>query len=116
MSLFFLQDHRLVSTVSGRNIHLHGGANGAGIIDGNGQIWWDTLHQIITPEPLVAAQTFARPVPHTIGNARNVVVEGIAMIASPIWNNFVYQSKNVTYKYINISSKSSSINVPVKHW
>ncbi|KAI0346446.1 pectin lyase-like protein [Trametopsis cervina] len=91
--------------LSGQNIHLYGG----GTIDGNGQIWWDTLNNsqnIGTAGG--SSRTFARPIPLTVGNASNVVVEDIFMIGSPFWNNFVYQSKNVTYNNITINTVSYS--------
>ncbi|KAM5537637.1 hypothetical protein V8D89_008715 [Ganoderma adspersum] len=91
--------------LSGNNIHLFGG----GTLDGNGQVWWDTFNN--THDSGTAggsSTTFARPIPLTVGNATNVVVENIRQIGSPFWNNFVYQSTNVTYKNINIRSASYS--------
>ncbi|KAI0828649.1 pectin lyase-like protein [Trametes gibbosa] len=83
--------------LSGNNIHLYGG----GTIDGNGQVWWDTLNNTHnTGTAGGSSTTFARPIPLTVGNASNVVVENIRQIGSPFWNNFVYQSTNVTYKQI----------------
>ncbi|KAH9852246.1 pectin lyase-like protein [Lenzites betulinus] len=91
--------------LSGNNIHLYGG----GTIDGNGQVWWDTLNNThITGTAGGSSTTFARPIPLTVGNATNVVVENIRQIGSPFWNNFVYQSNNVTYKQISIRSQSYS--------
>lgn len=91
--------------LSGNYIHLYGG----GTIDGNGQVWWDTYN--VSQNSGTAggsSTTFARPVPLTVGNASHVVVEDITEIGSPFWNNFVYQSTNVTYRHINISSVSYS--------
>lgn len=87
--------------LSGNNIHLYGG----GTIDGNGQVWYDTLasSQVRargTPrmrlvefrEPVqnkatagASTRSFARPIPLTVGNATNVLVENIFQIASPNW-------------------------------
>ncbi|EMD35621.1 glycoside hydrolase family 28 protein [Gelatoporia subvermispora B] len=83
--------------LSGTNLHVYGG----GTIDANGQN---------TGTAGGSSTTFARPVPLTIGNSSNVVVENINQISSPFWNNFVYQSTNVTYKNINITSISYSSN------
>ncbi|KAI8972908.1 pectin lyase-like protein [Trametes punicea] len=91
--------------LSGNNIHLYGG----GTIDGNGQVWWDTLNNTHNAGTAGGSSTtFARPVPLTVGNSSNVLVENIHEIASPFWNNFVYQSTNVTYKNINIRAVSYS--------
>ncbi|KAI9065287.1 glycoside hydrolase family 28 protein [Trametes sanguinea] len=91
--------------LSGNNIHMYGG----GTIDGNGQVWWDTLNNTHNSGTAGGSSTtFARPIPLTVGNATNVVIENIHEISSPFWNNFVYQSKNVTYKNINIRAVSYS--------
>jgi polygalacturonase len=44
------------------------------------------------------------PIPWTIYNAENVLVENINMVQSPFWHNFVYQSSNVTFNNINLHS------------
>ncbi|EIN05315.1 hypothetical protein PUNSTDRAFT_146014 [Punctularia strigosozonata HHB-11173 SS5] len=95
--------------LSGDNIHLYGG----GTLDGNGQVWWE--HQAAFPNAGTAggsSRTFARPVPLTVGNASNVVIQDLHMIGSPFWNNFVYQSTNVTYKGININTVSYNSSAP----
>ncbi|TBU59413.1 pectin lyase-like protein [Dichomitus squalens] len=91
--------------LSGNNIHLYGG----GTLDANGQVWWDTFNNTHNAGTAGgSSRTFARPIPLTVGNATNVVVENIQQIGSPFWNNFVYQSTNVTYKNINIRTVSYS--------
>jgi polygalacturonase len=44
------------------------------------------------------------PIPWTIYNAQNVLVENINQVQSPFWHNFVYQSSNVTFNNINLHS------------
>ncbi|KDQ58920.1 glycoside hydrolase family 28 protein [Jaapia argillacea MUCL 33604] len=93
--------------LSGTGIHLYGG----GTLDANGQVWWDAF--ALNPNAGTAggsSRSFARPVPLTVGNSTNVTIEGLTMIGSPFWNNFVYQSSYVTYTGINISSVSYSVN------
>ncbi|CAL1699407.1 unnamed protein product [Somion occarium] len=91
--------------LSGNNIHLYGG----GTIDGNGQVWWDTFNNTHNAGTAGGSSTtFARPIPLTVGNASNVLVENITQIGSPFWVRFVYQSTNITYKNINISTVSYS--------
>lgn len=77
---------------------------GGGTIDGNGQVWWDTLNNthVRPPELLLlphilticlqdsgtaggSSTTFARPIPLTVGNATNVVIENIREIGAPFW-------------------------------
>lgn len=91
--------------LSGSNIHLYGG----GTLDGNGQVWWDYPNATIGIAG-GSSTDFARPIPLTVGNASNVVIEDLTEIGSPFWNNFVYQSTNVTYRNINISTVSYSSN------
>lgn len=86
--------------LSGNNIHLYGG----GTLDGNGQVWWDTFNNshvslLSVPTRSIPAKfasqnagtaggsstTFARPIPLTVGNASNVIVENIRQIGSPFW-------------------------------
>ncbi|OCH86769.1 pectin lyase-like protein [Obba rivulosa] len=93
--------------LSGTNLHVYGG----GTIDANGQVWYDALaSNADTGTAGGSSTTFARPVPLTVGNSSNVLIEDITQISSPFWNNFVYQSTNVTYRNININSVSYSSN------
>jgi polygalacturonase len=48
------------------------------------------------------------PIPWTIYNAQNVLVENIKMTQSSFWHNFVYQSSGVTFNNINLHSIQSS--------
>ncbi|OCF72151.1 hypothetical protein I204_07416 [Kwoniella mangroviensis CBS 8886] len=96
---------KLTILYSGSGITLHGG----GTIDANGQTWWDYYAQ--NKNAGVAggsSRTFARPIPLTVGNASNVVVDDISVINSPFWHNLVYQSTDVTYSNIQIRSISSN--------
>ncbi|KIL00164.1 glycoside hydrolase family 28 protein [Paxillus rubicundulus Ve08.2h10] len=113
--------------LSGDHIHLYGG----GTLHANGQVWWDYPHKVLASPSLItyvspgttrqtvgtaggSSTAFARPIPLTVGNASNVLVEDLTQIGSPLWassqNNFVYQSTNVTYRRMNISSTSYSSN------
>lgn len=69
--------------------------------------WWDYPNK--TAGTAGGSSTvFARPIPLTVGNASNVLIEDLTLINSPFWKNFVYQSDHVTYRNINISSHSYS--------
>ncbi|KAF9221196.1 glycoside hydrolase family 28 protein [Gyrodon lividus] len=109
--------------LSGDLIHLYGG----GTLDANGQVWWDYPNKTVGTAG-GSSTVFARPVPLTVGNASNVLIEDLTEIGSPLWvcppsphgqpkgilqtlqNNFVYQSTNVTYRRMNISTTSYSSN------
>ncbi|TVY82545.1 putative exopolygalacturonase X [Lachnellula suecica] len=76
-------------TIGGNGIHIYGG----GTYNGSGDTWYS------------AGET--GPIPWTIYNAKNVLVENIKQVQSPFWNNFVYQSSNVTFNNINLHSIQS---------
>ena len=68
--------------LGGDNIHLYGG----GTIDGNGQVWYDTLAgNSNTGTAGGSSTTFARPVPSTVFESKNVLIEDLHQIASPFW-------------------------------
>ncbi|KAL7423472.1 hypothetical protein Q5752_001052 [Cryptotrichosporon argae] len=93
----------------GNGVTFHGG----GTIDANGQAWWD--YYALNPNAGVAggsSRTFARPVPLTVGNSTDVVIEDLSIINSPFWHNFVYQSTDVTYNNIKIHSVSANASAP----
>ncbi|MCJ1313533.1 hypothetical protein MMC25_007212 [Agyrium rufum] len=76
--------------IGGTNIHIYGG----GTYNGGGDAWY------------AAGQT--GPIPWTIYNAKNVLVENIFQQQSPFWHNFVDGSQNVTFNNINLHSIQSS--------
>lgn len=106
--------YNLVTTFwlfQGANITLHGG----GTIDGNGQVWWDAFaidenggvsvchlssivyalsccaYNVMLQIPAGSSRGFSRPIPLTIANAKNVLIQSIKVVQSPNWHNFVYQ-------------------------
>ncbi|EJU00154.1 hypothetical protein DACRYDRAFT_127566 [Dacryopinax primogenitus] len=84
---------------------------GGGTIDGNGQVWYDGLTTGgSTGVAGGSSTTFARPVPLTVFNSKNVLITNITYLNSPFWNNFVYQSQYVEYSWITMSSHSYSKN------
>ena len=71
--------------LSGNNIKLYGG----GTIDGNGQVWWDYNNKAIGTAG-GSSTVFERPIPLTVGNASNVLVQNINIIQSPFWVSDFY--------------------------
>ncbi|KIM64371.1 glycoside hydrolase family 28 protein [Scleroderma citrinum Foug A] len=96
--------------LSGQHVHLCGG----GTLNGNGQVWWDALANNSAGVAGGSSTTFARPVLLTVGNASHVWIDGIQQVNPPSWNNFIYQSTDVTYTNINISVASRDSN-PAKN-
>ncbi|KAL9624270.1 MAG: hypothetical protein Q9160_001517 [Pyrenula sp. 1 TL-2023] len=76
--------------ISGSGIHIYGG----GTFYGGGDAWY------------AAGKT--GPIPWTIYNSQNVLVENISQTQSPFWHNFIDGSTNVTFNNINLHSVQSS--------
>ncbi|KIP03359.1 glycoside hydrolase family 28 protein [Phlebiopsis gigantea 11061_1 CR5-6] len=99
--------------LSGNNIHIYGG----GTIDGNGQVWYDALASSNNKATAGASTlSFARPIPLTIGNSTNVVVENLFQIASPNWVSITLSSLSYThdgwdiYRSSQVTITNSTIN------
>ena len=73
-----------------------------------------------------SSRTFARPVPLTIGNATNVVVENIVQIGSPNWVRrvsslyyrlliiFTEQRKDILFSSQNLPDRATSFSSSTK--
>ncbi|KAF3933818.1 Exopolygalacturonase [Dactylellina cionopaga] len=86
------QDSYTAWTIGGSNIHIFGG----GLYAGNGDAWYKR------------GTSGVRPIPWTILNAKNVLVENIRQTQSPFWHNFVKASSNVTFNNMNLDSIQSN--------
>ncbi|KAJ3040393.1 hypothetical protein HDV00_010947 [Rhizophlyctis rosea] len=89
----------------GKNIKLYG----KGTINGNGQAWYDGFagREILNPN-----NTYLRPNLFTILNAEGFYIEGITFKNSPCWTTFSIDSKNITFKDVDIVAHSSNKNLP----
>ncbi|KAL1678996.1 glycoside hydrolase family 28 protein [Schizophyllum commune] len=81
--------------LGGTNVTLSGG----GTLDGKGQPWYDEF---------ASNSSLLRPIILTIYQGDGVTVKDIAMVNAPMWVNLVYESNNVIYDNITITSKSTS--------
>ncbi|TDL23425.1 glycoside hydrolase family 28 protein [Rickenella mellea] len=84
--------------LGGSNLRIDGG----GTLDGAGQAWYDAFNK---------NSSLLRPILLTIYKAQNVVIEGINMINSPEWFNFVNEGTGITYNLLNLSAVSTSKNL-----
>ncbi|RDW60317.1 putative exopolygalacturonase B [Coleophoma crateriformis] len=82
---------------------------GRGILDGNGQAWYDGFAGLEVLDP---NNTYYRPILFYAENATNLWIEGIRFQGSPIWTNFIVTSKNVTYDNVIIENLSTNENLP----
>jgi len=74
---------------------------GGGTLDGQGSTWWSAFDK---------NSSLLRPIILHTFNAKNVLIEGISMINSPIWHNMVDSSSNVTFNQVTINSPTGSPN------
>ncbi|KAH7099562.1 pectin lyase fold/virulence factor [Auriculariales sp. MPI-PUGE-AT-0066] len=72
--------------------------DGGGVIDGNGQFWWDGL---------TTNSSLVRPIPLTVYQGDGVIIRNITMKQAPFWFNLVHTSKNVVYSDITIRTTSN---------
>ncbi|KAG8708490.1 hypothetical protein FRC08_018863 [Ceratobasidium sp. 394] len=81
---------------------------GKGLIDGNGQLWWNAAagQEILDPASL------RRPVLFTLDGADKVTIDNIGMRNPANWFNWVTDSKYVTYTNIRLSALSANKNPP----
>lgn len=63
---------------------------GNGVLDGNGQRWWD---EFAGKQILDSDNAYLRPVLFYAENATDFTIEGVHMKDSPCWNNFVVTCK-----------------------
>ncbi|PBP19129.1 Pectin lyase-like protein [Diplocarpon rosae] len=82
---------------------------GSGILDGNGQAWWD---EFARHTALNSTATYLRPILFYAEKTTNLLVEGIRFQDSPMWTNFVDDSNNVVYDNVIIENISKSKNRP----
>ncbi|KAG8772187.1 hypothetical protein FRC12_003212 [Ceratobasidium sp. 428] len=92
---FAFQTSYLAIIVDGaKNMKFHS-PTGKGLIDGNGQAWYDKAPSI-------------RPVLFTTANSTGVTYDNIKMINSPMWFNLVTDSSYITFTNTVLNATSSS--------
>ncbi|AEO59834.1 glycoside hydrolase family 28 protein [Thermothelomyces thermophilus ATCC 42464] len=92
----------------GKDIKIYG----SGVINGNGQAWWDGFsgHEILDPD-----NEYYRPILFLTDNATNVEVRGLHLKDSPCWTNFFVRSKNIVFDDVYISAVSTNASTLPKN-
>ncbi|KAF9873616.1 glycosyl hydrolase family 28 [Colletotrichum karsti] len=92
----------------GKDVWIHG----EGVIDGQGQRWWNEFsgQEILDPD-----NEYLRPILFYAEGIENLVVEGILMKNSPVWHNFIVESKHITYRDVIVEAKSNNSTVEPKN-
>jgi hypothetical protein len=81
---------------------------GSGVINGNGQAWWDGFSgaEILDPN-----NKYYRPILFLTDNATNVEVSGLHLKDSPCWTTFFVRTKNVVFDNVYIDAVSTNASV-----
>ncbi|KAL3417491.1 polygalacturonase [Phlyctema vagabunda] len=83
--------------LGGQDVNVYGG----GVIDGNGQPWWDLYAK---------KKSIRRPVLFATVGLKQGTISDIRMINSPFWHNVVINSTNVIFTDIALFSTSNNGN------
>lgn len=104
MTMFHLPDLQpLVSATSAENITI----NGEGMIDGNGQSWWDEARKTHNAGVL---GNHPRPKLIIFDHCKNIHVEGITIQNSPMWQLVPYYTDNMVISHVKIFAPQHSPN------
>ncbi|KAF2101749.1 glycoside hydrolase family 28 protein [Rhizodiscina lignyota] len=95
-SYFWFQNISIALEFSGDHITIDG--HDRGIIDGQGQVWYDLA--------LGIGGLYGRPIPFALRNAQNSVAKNFWIKQSGKWNFVIVESKNITVDNIRITSLS----------
>jgi polygalacturonase len=105
LTMFHLPDLQpLVSATNASNVAI----TGDGVIDGQGQTWWEMARSIQDHGILGAGHP--RPKLITFDHCRHVRVEGVTIQNSPMWQLVPYYSDDVIIRNIKILAPAHSPN------
>lgn len=94
---FYYQNATTFFVLGGEDVNVYGG----GMLDGNGQIWYDLYAQ---------NDLILRPILFCVDGLNLGSISDIYYRYSPQWNNFLANSTDVVYQGINIGGHSHSNN------
>jgi polygalacturonase len=105
MTMFHLPDLQpLVSAVNASNVAIEG----EGVIDGNGQTWWDEARSI--KDHGILGNGHPRPKLIIFDHCKHVRVEGVTIQNSPMWQLVPYYSDDVVIRNIKVLAPAHSPN------
>ncbi|OIW28660.1 exopolygalacturonase [Coniochaeta ligniaria NRRL 30616] len=85
----------------GKDIKIHG----TGVLDGNGQRWWNEFAGLEILDPTNA---YLRPVLFYAENATGLDIEGIHLKDSPCWTTFIVTSKDIAFRDVACTAESNN--------
>jgi polygalacturonase len=96
----------LVSTENAKNVTIHGG----GTIDGNGEPWWKMARSVKEAGIYKGSNEHPRPMLLLIDHSTHVVVEGITVQNSAMWQIVPYYSDDLVFRKLRILAPQHSPN------
>jgi polygalacturonase len=94
----------LVSATGATNLAI----TGEGVIDGNGESWWQTARSIKNAG--VMGGDFVRPRLVVFDHCTHILVEGVTIQNSPMWQLVPYYSDDIVVRNVKILAPSNSPN------
>jgi polygalacturonase len=94
----------LVSATGATNV----GITGEGVIDGAGETWWEMARAIKNAG--VMGSDHPRPMLLVFDHCKHVLVEGVTILNSPMWQLVPYYSDDVTIRNVRILAPANSPN------
>jgi polygalacturonase len=91
----------LISAVNAENVTLTGG----GVIDGNGQIWWDYVKGV--KDSGVLGTYHPRPMGILLDHVKHARVENITMQNAGFWQIVPYYSDDITFRNVRVLAPHS---------
>jgi galacturan 1,4-alpha-galacturonidase len=85
----------------GKDIKIHG----TGVLDGNGQRWWNEFAGLEILDPTNA---YLRPILFYAENATGLNIEGIHLKDSPCWTTFIVTSKDIAFRDVACTAESNN--------
>ncbi|MGA7159347.1 MAG: glycoside hydrolase family 28 protein [Acidobacteriaceae bacterium] len=94
----------LVSATNAHNLSI----TGEGVIDGAGQSWWDEARAV--KDHGVMGSEHTRPRLVVFDHCKQILIEGITIQNSPMWQLVPYYSDNITIRNIKVLAPQHSPN------
>jgi polygalacturonase len=91
----------LVSAVNAENVTIHGG----GVIDGNGQVWWEYVKGV--KDAGVLGTDHPRPMGVVFDHSKHIVVEDITVQNAGFWQVVPYYSEYLVFRNMTILAPHS---------
>ena len=98
---YSFQGASLFWQIGGTDVNIYGG----GIINGNGQVWWNAM---------VTNSTLARPILVGIVGLQGGSISDLKLINPPNWFHFVANSSDLIFSNLNLTAQSNNTN-PAKN-